>query len=214
MIKKRYLIQAWLVALMLCSGVVTTFIKFEDHAKETHDFIQQVKNKPHHPIDPIPELKPLEQFTYPETSVRPSPFQLKKSQTFSAIRPNAHQRDPLEDYPLDALKFTGVIEEKMKQWALIRLPDGRIARIKLGEYMGQNEGKVVAVTENSLIIEEQINDQGKWVKRRIMLRLNDVLNSELSQPSQPPSSERIEANLPAVIGKSPIAAEPSLDSRK
>jgi type IV pilus assembly protein PilP len=171
MIKRHYIIQAWLIGFTFLSAFFTTLYKHYDHQTQVKAHIQSVQNKPTHPVDAIPSFKPLEQFNYPETAVRSSPFQLKKIDS-ATTRPNAGRpKQPLEAYALDTLKFTGVIEEKTRRWALIRLPDGRITRIQVGEYMGQNDGKVVAVTENSLIIEEQILQQKVWVKRKVIFRI-------------------------------------------
>lgn len=183
MIKRHYLIQLWLLGLLFFVGFGMVLIRFEGHQQQVHQFIHEVKHKTYHPVEPIPSFKPLEPFNYPETEIRPSPFQKKKAKVLELTRPNANRRhDPLEAYPLDALKFTGVLEEGPRRWALIRLPDSRIAQIKIGEYMGKNDGKVVAVTENSLIIEEQVLEEKGWVKRTVTFRLDDLTKPEAGTP--------------------------------
>lgn len=187
MIKRHYLIQFWLLMLVILGGLVTLFMHFDDHQKQAHIFVNQVKNKPKHPAEQLPSFKPLDQFNYPESEVRPSPFQLRKTQIATIARPDASRpQEPLEAYPLEALKFTGVLEEGMRRWALIKLPDGNVTRIKVGEYMGQNDGKVVAVSENSLIIEEQVWEEKAWVKRKVTLQLggmNPRPNTSSKEPS-------------------------------
>jgi type IV pilus assembly protein PilP len=46
-------------------------------------------------------------------------------------------KEPLELYPLESLKYVGVMTRKKVSYAIIQV-DGTLYQIKIGNYMGQN----------------------------------------------------------------------------
>ncbi len=82
------------------------------------------------------------------------------------------RRDPLEDYPLDALKMVGTLTRGNQSWAVIQAPDGAVHRAKLGDHMGQNFGMVTKITENKVDLVELIqNPLGDWIEREANLAI-------------------------------------------
>lgn len=162
---KKTTIITCILSLSACS--------YDARQTAVHHHIEAVKAGPIHPVEPVPVFKPLEQFTYPENKAQRSPFKAKQNQAIlQVLQPDmTRQKQPLESYPLDTLKFVGTLEEGMKRWALIRSPNGQVVRVQVGDYMGQNYGKVIAVSENSLIIEERHLEEGTWVKHMVTFRL-------------------------------------------
>lgn len=147
-----------------------------DRQSDVSQYIQKVRTAEPHAIEPIPAFEPLQQFSYPEDQERRSPFQTKVSNPIlQTLAPDMQrQKQPLEAFPLDALKFVGVLEEGMRRWALIMAPQGGVVRVSVGDYMGENYGKVIAVKENSLMIEERILQEGNWTKRIVTFRLDEL----------------------------------------
>jgi type IV pilus assembly protein PilP len=90
-----------------------------------------------------------------------------------AKRPDAGRpKEILENFPLDSLKMMGTVQEGNERWALIKSPDG-LFRIKKGQYIGQNAGRVVKIDQTDMTIEELIPEgDNKWGKRLIKLNLN------------------------------------------
>ena len=81
------------------------------------------------------------------------------------------KKQPLEAFPLDALKFVGTLQQGSDEWALIKQPDKQVSRIKVGEYMGQNYGRVAAIKNDSLKLEETIKNSGTWEKHVVIINL-------------------------------------------
>lgn len=174
MIKKKYLLQFWVVSLFLSIGIVVHYVDQYKIRNSIKNYINAVKSKPSHPVEAIPDLKPVERYDYPEHLKRRSPFGSGKLDTksMSLHKPDfSRPKEPLEAYPLDAIKFSGVLEEGPRRWALILLPDGKMTRVKIGNYIGKNNGKVVEVTENSLMIEERVMEDNVWKKRFVTLNI-------------------------------------------
>ncbi|MFQ5488758.1 MAG: pilus assembly protein PilP, partial [Gammaproteobacteria bacterium] len=93
----------------------------------------------------------------------------------SGIRPNVNRsKEVLENYPLDTLRLIGSLEYKEEHWGLVKAPDGIIYRVKPNNYLGQNYGKVIQVTENKLVLTEIVPDGlGGWEKRQTTLSVNN-----------------------------------------
>lgn len=123
-------------------------------------------------IEPLPEIKPQEPFAYAaENLVDPfSSRNLKSPGTQTAgngPRPDMNRRkEPLEDYPLDALKMVGTLARGKQAWAVIQAPDGTVYRAGVGNHMGQNFGTITRITEDKIDLVELVQGSlGDWVER-------------------------------------------------
>lgn len=82
-------------------------------------------------------------------------------------RPNSHRgRQALEQYPLESLSLVGTMSSANRTVALVRSDDGVIHQVKLGDYMGQNYGKVIAIEAKQIKIRELVPDGSDgWQER-------------------------------------------------
>ena len=136
-------------------------------------YINMVKARPAKPIEPLPEFKPLAQFKFPEDDHRRSPFKPKESEEKNTFTPNIKRpKQPLEAFPLDALKFVGELKQGATVWALISQPDGLVTRVKPGDYMGQNYGQIVLIKDKVIQLQEAVQVNGKWEKRAVSINLS------------------------------------------
>jgi type IV pilus assembly protein PilP len=94
------------------------------------------------------------------------------------IDPN-RPRGPLERFDLAALKLMGIAWGERGRRAVIRAPDGKGYFVTIGMYMGQNGGKVAAIEEDHLIIEEKHRDQqGNIIGKTITIQLRRRENQQ------------------------------------
>lgn len=139
------------------------------------------KAKPGGGIEALPQPKLFETFAYEAQELR-SPFQpddgsssvqAMAAKNASGFGPDANRnREFLEEYPLDALRMVGTLELRGTTYALIRDTDGGVHRVKTGNYLGQNHGKVSDITENEVRITEIVLDtKGVWISRDAALVL-------------------------------------------
>jgi type IV pilus assembly protein PilP len=83
------------------------------------------------------------------------------------------RRDPLEAYPLDSLSMVGSVTRDGRAYALLRA-DNLLYQVRVGEYIGQNYGKVQRITETEVTLREIVQDAiGEWVERTSTLQLQD-----------------------------------------
>lgn len=140
---------------------------------DLNHYINTIKSRPAKPIEPIPAFAQLSTFSYPENVVRRNPFiPLSPKQQEDLFEPNSQRpKQPLEAFPLDTLKFVGILRQDGKIWGLIMQPGGLVSRIKVGDYMGQNYGQVLAIKDKWINLEETIKINGKWKKRGMIINL-------------------------------------------
>ena len=143
-------------------------------------FVDRVLSTPRGRIDPIPVFKPYELFSYNASALR-SPFalpynanELESVKTASDIRPNPDRaREYLEQFTLDRLVMVGTMQKPGDALeALVRDGNGGVVRVQRGEYMGQNHGRVIGITETKInLIEIVPNGLGGWLERPRALAL-------------------------------------------
>jgi type IV pilus assembly protein PilP len=145
-----------------------------DNKSDLYAYIHKVKTRPSRPVEPIPQFSALPKFQFPEHDNRRSPFKpvdLKKR--VGEFEPDQKRvKQALEAYPLDALKFVGTLKQQNQTWALILKPDKQIVRIRVGDYIGPDYGKVLFITGDTIKIEETIKNSGVWEKRMTTLNLH------------------------------------------
>ncbi len=128
-------------------------------------------------VEPLPRIRPHETFTYTATNLSdpfaPTNLGRRKPAPDSGLTPDLDRRkEPLEQFPLDALTMVGTLSRAETAWAIIRAPDGTVHRIAEGNYLGQNFGQVKKVNEEKLDITELVqNANGSWVERQTNLAI-------------------------------------------
>lgn len=130
-------------------------------------------------VQPLPEVRPYEPFIYAAADL-PDPFKPRKltpagSGNSGGLQPpRDHVKQALENYPLEALKMVGTLQQNKMNHALIKTPDNTLYRVKQGNYMGQNFGIITQVTDTEIQLTEIVQDSiGDWTERNTSLSLID-----------------------------------------
>ncbi|HAT1792750.1 TPA: pilus assembly protein PilP [Legionella pneumophila] len=162
--RKSLLTGLLVLLLSACSGDSSDLVKY----------INEVKSRPGRPIEPIPKFAPLPIFRFPENDNRRNPFkpidQKKRNDIYAPDKKRPKQ--PLESFPLDALKFVGTLKKDNEIWALIKQPDGQISRVRVGDYMGQNYGRIILIKNDLIKLEETVQKSGTWEKQSTTINLD------------------------------------------
>ena len=81
-------------------------------------------------------------------------------------------REELEQFELDSLRMVGTMENADENWAIINDPDNTVHRVKVGNYMGRNIGKIMNIFEDRVELREIIQDSnGRWDERQAAIVL-------------------------------------------
>ena len=143
--------------------------------------VQEILKRPGGRIEPLPEIKPYEAYVYQSghEGAR-DPFELfyKQKATVAEKDENAglteeqikevryRNREELESFELDSLRMVGTLEDQNTQWGIVRDPNGTVHRVKVGNYMGTNIGKILNIFEDRIELREIIrNPEGRWIER-------------------------------------------------
>jgi len=145
------------------------------------EYINQIKARPGGRIEPLPEITPYEVFTYiADAEGLRSPFvpdgpQVRANANNNGTRPDADRsREFLEQFPLDTLRMVGTMQLGDTNYGLIQTSDGLIHRVVPGNYMGQNDGRIIAVNESDIELIEIISDGiGGYLERPAAVALAD-----------------------------------------
>ena len=85
----------------------------------------------------------------------------------------ARRKEPLEAFPLDVMKMVGSLDKKGSPTALLKV-DKLLYQVRVGNYIGQNYGKITRITENSIQLREIVQDAtGDWIERTASLDLQE-----------------------------------------
>jgi len=150
---------------------------------DLQQFVQQTRAQPPGRIEPIPEFQPYQNFEYASHDLR-DPFRLvdfRRPDELPAevvqgdgLRPDLDRpREPLEDFPLDTLRLKGTIDDVDGiKWGLIFAPDNTIHRVIEGNYLGQNHGRIISLSDQLIELTEIVPDGlGNYIERTSAIAL-------------------------------------------
>ncbi len=85
----------------------------------------------------------------------------------------ARRKEPLEAYPLDAIKMVGSMNKNGVPIALVKV-DKLLYQVRVGNHLGQNYGLVTKISETNLQLREIAQDStGDWIERPTTLDLQE-----------------------------------------
>ena len=145
-------------------------------------FMAEKKARPAGLVKPIPAFKAYKSFTYSASAMR-SPFErpvevteITRLRMASNVKPNDNRtKEYLEQFSLDSLSMVGTLTQQGTLWALMQDDNGGVHRIKTGNYMGRNHGRIVEATETFIsVIEIVPNGVDGWVERPRTIKLKSL----------------------------------------
>lgn len=147
------------------------------------EHMNAVRSRPAGHIAPLPEFETYESFHYEADELR-DPFAPREEEAVAnneqssagnGIQPNLNRhKEALEQFPLDAISYVGVLERNGQTWAILQAPDGFVHRAAVGNYLGQNNGEIRDISESEIRLIEIVQDGlGGWVERQATLVLKE-----------------------------------------
>jgi type IV pilus assembly protein PilP len=147
-------------------------------------FMAEKKARPGGHIKPIPPFQAYKAFTYSAAGLR-SPFEkpvevkeITRIRTQANVKPDENRtKEYLEQFGLDSLSMVGTLTQAETLWILMQDQDGGVHRVKLGNYMGRNHGKIIEATETYVsLIEIVSNGLDGWIERPRTINLKSIEN--------------------------------------
>lgn len=166
-----------LVALAVCALALSA-CGGEEHS-DLRQFVKESDKLPGGRIPPLPEVKPYEPFAYNAYDLtdpfKPRKIEPPKSTAKGGLQPDFNRpREALESFALENLRMVGTLQQKGQVYALVKAPDSSLYRVQSGNYMGQNFGRIVGISESDIKLKEIVQDSGgNWEEKEQALQLQE-----------------------------------------
>jgi type IV pilus assembly protein PilP len=150
---------------------------------DLRDFVADAYKDKKPEIDPLPEIQPYQGFEYASTD-KNEPFNFQNivsnrdgEAAVSGKRPDANRaKEPLEEFPLDALNMVGTMSQKGVPWVIVKTTQGTAHLASIGNYLGQNDGKIIQIfpeEQRVLLVETVADPAGRWVTRDVEITIDE-----------------------------------------
>ena len=142
-------------------------------------YVEKVKRRPPKALDPLPELPQVDTFVY-EAGARRDPFAMDEqsaqamiARVDTGIAPDPHRRkEELEQFALDSIRMVGTLEQEDERWGLVLAPGGILHRVRVGNYLGTNNGQITRIGPDEIELTEIVGDgAGNWREREAAIAL-------------------------------------------
>lgn len=143
-------------------------------------YMDEVRAKPKGAIEPLPTFQPYESFTYRAASLR-SPFQppvkidvVTRQKGAPEIKPDESRvKQFLEGFNIETFEMVGTLRNDHQLFALVNGAGG-VHRVKVGDYLGRNHGKILVIDDSKIDVMEIVPDgEGGWLERPRSLSLKE-----------------------------------------
>ena len=162
-----------LIAMVLAALAGCASDEHEDLRQWMAEAAKNIKGN----VPPLPQVMPYQATPYDAGNLidpfKPGKIGVEqKAASSGGLRPDMNRpREPLEAYPLETLKYVGVMTRKNVSYALVQA-DGALYQVRTGNYMGQNFGVVTRVSEAEIVLKELVQDPaGAWTEKESTLLL-------------------------------------------
>ena len=170
-------------ALSLCVTLAAALLAGCDgDTQELQAWMDEQRREVRPSVQPLAAPKKFEATPYANAQ-QVDPFSTQKLTVAlkqEARQPNSllaaemnRRKEPLEAYPLDAMSMVGSVSRAGAPVALLRV-DNLLYQVKAGDYLGQNYGRILRITETEVALREIVQDAaGEWIERTATLQLQE-----------------------------------------
>ena len=160
--------------VLLAAGLVGCSAQHDDIETWMTEQARTLRGK----VDPLPQVRHFPPAAYVERGGS-DPFQSsriepeKKASTGLSGPDLSRPREPLEGFPLESLRYVGLLRSGKALQALIDTGSG-VYQVSVGNYMGQDHGLVTAITDTEITLKELVEDiNGEWTERISPLQIQE-----------------------------------------
>jgi type IV pilus assembly protein PilP len=150
--------------------------------EELQQWMEQQRREVRPNVQPLSPPKKFDPQPYASAAgIEPfSPQKLTVALKQEARQPNSllaaefnRRKEPLEAFPLDSMSMVGSVVKNGRNYALLRV-DNLLYQVKTGDYLGQNYGRIVRISETDISLREIVQDAaGEWIERPSALQLQE-----------------------------------------
>ena len=180
------MMRSQLKALLSCTCLLLLVGCSSSGQEELDQWMSEQRNQTRSRVERLPEPTKFTPQAYTQQgAIEPFSSQklaqaLKRESSLSTINTAliapelARRKEPLEASPLDAVAMVGSLIKVGQPVALVRI-DNLLYQVRVGNYLGQNYGKITKVSETGISLREIVQDAaGEWIERTATLQLQEV----------------------------------------
>ena len=167
--------------LVACVAVLSACAADQD---ELQQWMEQQKREVKPNVEPLSAPKKFNPQPYAALGAV-EPFSTQKLTVAlkqEARQPNSllaaeinRRKEPLEAYPVDSMAMVGSVNRNGQPYALLKV-DNLLYQVKQGDYLGQNYGKIIKISETDVAYREIVQDAaGEWIERNSALQLQEKM---------------------------------------
>ncbi len=160
-----------------CLSMVVLFASLTacDNSNDVGDldaYLNEVRLRAPGKIEPTPTFRSYPTFTYSAANLR-SPFSRQVRVDLAGQKRGSRNVTPdlnrvkqyLEGFNIEQFEMVGTISNATGSFALLRGAGG-VHRLKVGDYLGRNDGRIVAISGSQVDVIEIVPDgEGAWLER-------------------------------------------------
>jgi type IV pilus assembly protein PilP len=169
-------------ARCLCMAVAALLVACSAETEELQQWMDQQRREAKPNVTPLQPPKKFDPEPYAAAQAV-DPFSAQKLSVAlkqEARQPNSvlaaelnRRKEPLEAYPLDSMSMVGSVAKQGRPFALLRV-DNLLYQVKVGDYLGQNYGRITGIAETEIALREVVQDAaGEWIERPVTLQLQE-----------------------------------------
>lgn len=169
-----------------CAALITVLAGCSSSGQEElQQWMTEQRNQTKPQIQPIPEPKKFTPQAYTQEAATDPFSNLKLTEALkrdsSHVSANAalvapelaRRKEPLESFPLDSMSMVGSLIKQGSPVALVKI-DNLLYQVRVGNYLGQNYGRITKVGETEVSLREIVQDAGgEWIERTAKLQLQE-----------------------------------------
>ncbi len=174
--------------LLVCFASLALFSCVQqDPLTDLKAYVQEQDARPKGKIEPPPEFVTREFVSYTASSIR-SPFekprpvelvQVEKEAPKSNVKPDfGRVKEYLETFRIENISMVGTLfglDEDQTLWALVKDAQGEVHKVKVGNYLGRNFGRIIDINDTQIdLIEIVPSGKDSWVERPRVIVLNGL----------------------------------------
>lgn len=166
------LLLAASVALGACAGDQDELLQWmEQQKREVKPSVEPLAPPKKFNPQPYMALGSVEPFSTQKLTVA---LKQEARQPNSLLAAEINRRkEPLEAYPVDSMAMVGSFFRSGRQFALLKV-DNLLYQVKVGDYLGQNYGRITGISETDVAYREIVQDAaGEWIERKSALQLQE-----------------------------------------
>jgi type IV pilus assembly protein PilP len=153
-----------------------------NHERELQAWMDEARRTTPPIRETLTEPKRFQPFRY-QPGDAPDPFSQSKllgalekaaERSASGLKPDlTRRREPLEAFTLETLRLVGHLQKGDVNVALLQA-EKLVYQVRVGNYIGQNFGRVIRISETELGLKELVQDAvGDWIERETSMRLQE-----------------------------------------